>query len=74
MITYPTGMAENAPKDAAYVGPTDPTGNSWFPSELMVMCIPIILAQKMIDDLDESFICRRGKIAYPDNRVVVKHR
>ena len=27
MLTFPAGMAENAPKDSAYVGPTDPTGN-----------------------------------------------
>lgn len=74
MITFPAGMAENAPKDSAYVGPTDPTGNSWLPSELMVMGIPIVLAQQMADDLDESFICKRGRIAYPDNRVAVKHR
>jgi hypothetical protein len=72
MITYPAGMAEHALKDSAYVGPTDPTRNSWFPSDLMVMGIPIVLARQMAYDLDESFICKRGKIAYPDDRVVVK--
>lgn len=40
MITFPAGMAENAPKDSAYVGPVDPTVNPWLPSELMVMGIP----------------------------------
>ena len=71
MITFPAGMTENAPKDSAYVGPTDPTGNPWLPPELMIMGIPIALAQQMAADLDESFICRRSKIAYPENRVMI---
>ena len=72
MITFPAGMAENAPKDSAYVGPTDPTGNPWLPPELMIMGIPIALAQQMAADVDESFICRRGKITYPEKRVMIK--
>ncbi|MFB3766067.1 MAG: DUF169 domain-containing protein [Methanotrichaceae archaeon] len=74
MITYPAGLAENAPKDSAYVGPTDPTGNSWLPPELMIMGIPIALARQMAADLDESFICKRGRIAYPENRTAVRRR
>jgi len=65
-------MAENAPKDSAYVGPTDPTGNTWLPPELMLMGIPIALAQQMASDLDESFICRRSRIACPENRAAIK--
>ncbi|MDD1748693.1 MAG: DUF169 domain-containing protein [Methanothrix sp.] len=72
MITFPAGMAENAPKDSAYIGPTDPTGNPWLPPELMIMGIPIALAQQMAADSDESFICRRSKIAYPEKRVMIK--
>ena len=72
MIAFPADMAENAPKDSAYVGPTDPTGNSWLPPELMIMGIPILLAQQMAADLDESFIGRRSRIAYPENRVIIK--
>jgi hypothetical protein len=72
MITFSAGMAENAPKDSAYVGPTDPTGNTWLPPELMLMGIPIALAQQMASDLDESFICRRSRIAYPENRAAIK--
>lgn len=72
MITFPAGMAENAPKESAYVGPTDPTGNPWLPHELIIMGIPIALAQQMAADLEESFICRRSKIAYPENRVMIK--
>ena len=37
MITYPAGMAERAPRNAAFVGPVDPTGNSWLPPDMMTM-------------------------------------
>jgi hypothetical protein len=66
MITFPAGMAENAPKDSAYIGPTDPTGNIWLPPDLILMGIPAGLAQQMAADLEESFICKRSKIAYPE--------
>lgn len=72
MITYPAGMAENAPKDSAYVGPTDPTGNPWLPPDLMVIGIPVELAHQMAVNLEESFICKRSKIAYPEKRTVIK--
>jgi hypothetical protein len=65
-------MAENVPKDSAYVGPTDPTGNTWLPPDLMIMGIPIALAQQMALDLDESFICKQDKVAYPENRTAIK--
>lgn len=68
MLTFPAGMAESAPKDSAYVGPVDPTGNPWLPPELMIMGIPIALAQQMTADLKESFICKRSRIAYPEKR------
>jgi hypothetical protein len=71
MITFPAGMAENAPKDSAYIGPTDPTGNPWLPPELMIMGIPIALARQMAVDLENSFICRRSKISYPLIRIKI---
>jgi len=71
MITFPAGMAENAPKDSAYIGPTDPTGNPWLPLELMIMGIPIALGQQIAADLKDSFICRRSKIAYPKTRTKI---
>ncbi|WP_292374838.1 MULTISPECIES: DUF169 domain-containing protein [unclassified Methanosarcina] len=72
MIAFPAGMAENAPKDSAYVGPVDPTGNPWLPPELMIMGIPLRLAQQMGADMEESFICKRSKTAYPEHRTVIK--
>jgi uncharacterized protein (DUF169 family) len=72
MITFPAGMAENAPKDSVFVGPVDPTGNSWLPPELMIMGIPSGLAQQMGADLEKSFICKRSKIAYPEKRTGIR--
>ena len=72
MITYPAGMAENASADSAYIGPTDPTVNPWLPRELMVMGIPIALAEQMDADLEGSFITRRSEIAFPESRVMIK--
>ena len=71
MIAFPARMAENAPRDSAYVGPVDPTGNPWLPPELMIMGIPSRLAQQMVADMEEAFICKRSKIAYPENRIVI---
>jgi hypothetical protein len=72
MIAFPAGMAENAPKDSAYVGPVDPTGNPWLPPYLMIMGIPEGLAQQMAACLEESFICKRSRIAYPEKRISIK--
>lgn len=72
MLTFPAGMAENAPKSSAYVGPTDPTGNTWLPPDLMIMGIPAELAQQMASDLEESFIFKRSRIAYPEKRTIIK--
>jgi len=46
-------------------------GNPWLPPELMIMGIPIALAQQMASDLGESFICKRGRIAYPETRTKI---
>jgi hypothetical protein len=65
-ITYPAGMAEKAPKDAVFLGPTDPTSNIWFPPELMAMGIPVKKARQMAESLESSFIGKRPKVAYPE--------
>jgi len=71
-ITYPAGMAEKAPKRAVFTGPTDPTGNLWFPPELMAMGIPIEKAREMAANADESFIGKKPKVAYPERRPELK--
>ena len=67
-ITYPAGMAEKAPADSAYIGPMDPTGNKWFPEDLLGLGIPIKMAVGMSEDLDCSFIVKRPQVAYPETR------
>jgi len=67
-ITYPAGMAEKAPKDTAFVGPVDPTGNIWFPPEYMAIGIPLKIAEEMHEDLKDSFAAKRPEVANPKKR------
>ena len=71
-ITYPAHLAEKAPRNTIFMGPTDPTGNIWFPPELMALGIPIGKAREMADNMDESFIVKRAKVAYPEKRLEPK--
>ncbi|MFX0091063.1 MAG: DUF169 domain-containing protein [Candidatus Hodarchaeota archaeon] len=64
-VSYPAGLVENGPKDCVIVGPTDPTGNYWFPENFMSVGIPFNIAKQMAVDVDFSFIGKRPKIAYP---------
>ena len=67
-ISYPTGMTESSPHNSVILGPTDPTGNFWFPQNFMSMGIPFNIAKQMAEDADSSFIGKRPKIAYPERR------
>jgi hypothetical protein len=68
-VTFGAGMAERSPKDAAFVGPVDPTGNQWFPKDNLSMAIPIQMAMSMALDLEDSFLTKREGIAYPKKRI-----
>ncbi len=68
LVTYPAGMAEKAPKDTAFVGPVDPTGNVWFPPEYMSIGIPLKIAEGMHEDLNNSFAVKRPEVASPQTR------
>lgn len=67
-ITYPAGMAEGAPKDTAFIGPTAADGNPWFPGDLMVLALPAAVAERMAADVDRSFIGKCPELAYPTER------
>jgi hypothetical protein len=67
-VTFPAGMAERGPKDCIIIGPSDPTGNFWFPLNYLSMGIPFEIANRMAQDLDQSFITKRSNIAYPIKR------
>jgi hypothetical protein len=71
-VTFAAGMAEGAPKNAVFLGPCDPTGNSWFPPDMMSMAIPIKIARRMCEDLEDSFILKRPQVAYPARRTKLK--
>jgi hypothetical protein len=71
-ITYAAGMAERAPRNAAIIGPFDPTGNRWFPPELMSLALPIGLARRMCDDIPSSFLTKRRAVVFPTKRRSVR--
>ncbi len=64
-ITYPAGMAENAPKNTAFMGPQDPTQNRNLPENMMAIGIPAGIAIRMAENLGSSFITRRPLVAFP---------
>ncbi|MFX1457038.1 MAG: DUF169 domain-containing protein [Promethearchaeota archaeon] len=68
-VTFPTSIAENGPKNCVIIGPSDPTGNYWFPQEFLSIGIPSKIAERMAQDLDSSFIIKRSEVAYPKKRV-----
>lgn len=68
MITYPAHMAQKTPKNTAFIGPVDPTGNIWFPTDYMALGIPLNIARDMCHDLEESFAVKRPEVAYPQER------
>ena len=66
MVTYAAGMASGAPRDVAYVGPVDPTGNAWSPPDSLSFAAPIGLARQMAEDMLSSFIVGRSNVAFPE--------
>ena len=72
-VSYAAGMVERAPPDTAFVGPSDPTGNRWFPQDYLSLAIPIKIARRMAEDLEDSFITRRPNVAYPEQRLHIRH-
>jgi hypothetical protein len=67
-ITFPAGLAENTPRNTAFMGPQDPTQNHSFPPEMMALGIPAEMAVRMANNLDTSFISRRPQVAFPRHK------
>ncbi len=67
-ISYPAGLAANAPKNTAFMGPQDPTQNHSLPPDMMAMGIPATLAERMDGNLDRSFIVKRPNVAFPRHK------
>ncbi len=68
-VSYAAGIVEGGPRNCVVIGPTDPTGNNWFPVNYLSMGIPYAIAVCMARDLDGSFISKRNEIAYPVKRI-----
>lgn len=64
-ITYPAGLAEHAPGNTAFMGPQDPTQNHSLPPDTMALGIPAGVARAMARNLDDSFVIKRPKVAFP---------
>jgi hypothetical protein len=71
LVTYASGMASNIPCDSVILGPTDPTGNQWFPPDMMSLSIPLHVACRMEGDLKQSFIKKHPETAFPSDRHVI---
>lgn len=71
-VTYPAGLAEKAPRNAVFLGPTDASVNLWFPREVVALGIPMDIARKMAEEVPASFIGKKPGMAYPERRVYLK--
>jgi hypothetical protein len=67
-VAYPAGMAEKAPKNTAFIGPTEPDGNDWFPPDLLSLSMPIGIARRISENCDASFAGKKPEIAFPMTR------
>lgn len=65
LVTYPAGMAANAPKDSAFMGPQDPTVNHALPEGLLAIGLPVAVAQRIGKNIPGSFISRKPETAFP---------
>lgn len=74
MISYAAGLAEKAPRETAFIGPVDPTGNAWFPPEMMSLAIPLQMARKMAENMEGSFLAKRPQVAFPAKRLAMEER
>jgi len=67
-ITFPAGLAEKVPRNTAFMGPQDPTQNYSLPPDMMALGIPAEMAERMVGNLDASFITRRSQVAFPRHK------
>ncbi len=74
MVTYAAGLSEKAPRDTAFVGPVDPTGNAWFPPNMMSMALPAEMAGRLAGSIEGSFLSRRPQVAFPIKRLGMDER
>lgn len=59
---------ERAPKNTAFIGPTAPDGNAWFPEDIMALSMPIDMASRICEGYSRSFAVKAPGLAYPETR------
>jgi hypothetical protein len=67
-VAYPAGMAEKAPKNTAFLGPTEPDGNDWFPEDLLSLSMPIDMARRICEDYANSFAVKKPEVTYAKDK------
>lgn len=65
-VTYPAGIAERAPREAAFIGPHDPTFNARMQPDMMAFGIPVAVARRMAENIGRSFVAKRRGVAFPE--------
>jgi len=58
-VSYPSGMAVGAPRDTAFISPTNPEAEDWLPADTLAMGIPKDMAVRMAEGYEASFASRR---------------
>lgn len=58
-VSYPSGMAVRAPRDTAFISPTNPEADDWLPADTLAMGIPAEVAVRMAEGYEASFASRR---------------
>ena len=74
LITYAAGLSEKAPRNTAFVGPVDPTGNIWFPPDELSLAIPFEMARRIASDIEGSFLSKRPGVAFPVKRLAMNEK
>jgi hypothetical protein len=58
-ISYPSGMAEGAPKNTAFLGPMTPEAEGWLPVDMLALGLPIRVAVRIAEGYENSFAAKR---------------
>jgi hypothetical protein len=58
LVTYPAGMAENAPDSKIFIGPTDPSAKSWLSEDCLAMGMSTEVARKIAGGVKRSFLAK----------------
>jgi hypothetical protein len=67
LVSYPGGLAANAPAESAFLGPQDPTFNYALPSDMLGIGLPFDIARRVEENIGRSFVARRPEVAFPDH-------